>query len=49
MILDRPDNTDMWGISVLKFHWKWSEHECRQLAHMRSIFNEVFRRVGSCA
>jgi choline dehydrogenase-like flavoprotein len=41
-----PDTKDKWGMPVLKFHWKWGEYERRQVAHMHSTFNEVFRRLG---
>ncbi|WP_082133693.1 GMC family oxidoreductase [Vogesella sp. EB] len=40
------DKTDRWGIPILKFHWKWSDYEHRQVAHMKSTFNEIFRRLG---
>ena len=26
-----PDVVDKWGIPVLRFHWKWSDHEVRQV------------------
>ena len=29
-----PSVKDKWGIPVLRFHWKWSDHETRQVAHM---------------
>ena len=25
-----PSVKDKWGIPVLRFHWKWSEHEINQ-------------------
>src|SRR5216117_526109 len=28
-----PDTVDRWGIPVLRFHWKWSDHEVRQVKH----------------
>ena len=37
---------DRWGIPVLKFHWKWSEHETRQVAHMQKTFAEIIRAMG---
>ena len=37
---------DMWGIPVLKFHWKWGIYEHKQVDHMYATFNEVFRRLG---
>ena len=41
-----PTVTDKWGIPVLRFHWKWSEHEIRQAAHMRKTFVEFTERMG---
>jgi choline dehydrogenase-like flavoprotein len=41
-----PTIKDKWGIPVLRFHWKWSEHEVRQAAHMRQTFLEVIDRLG---
>jgi len=37
---------DKWGIPVLRFHWKWSEHEIRQAKHMRKTFLEFVDRLG---
>lgn len=36
-----PDLVDTWGIPVLRFHWKWSEHELRQAVHMQQTFAEI--------
>ena len=41
-----PNVKDKWGIPVLRFHWKWSEHETRQAAHMVETFMEVTHRLG---
>src|SRR5882757_1069192 len=30
-----PTVKDKWGIPVLRFHWKWSQHELRQVAHQQ--------------
>jgi choline dehydrogenase-like flavoprotein len=40
------DVVDQWGIPVLKFHWKWSEHEINQAAHMHKTFAEIVDRMG---
>jgi choline dehydrogenase-like flavoprotein len=40
-----PDVKDMWGTPVLRFHWKWSEHELRQVEHMHRTFADM---VGAC-
>ena len=41
-----PDVVDQWGIPVLRFHWKWSEHETRQAAHMLKTFSEIVQSMG---
>lgn len=41
-----PQTKDKWGIPVLRFHWKWSEHETRQAAHMQKTFAELIEAMG---
>jgi choline dehydrogenase-like flavoprotein len=41
-----PEVKDKFGIPVLRFHWKWSEHEIRQAEHMRTTMVELFDRIG---
>lgn len=41
-----PNVVDQWGIPVLRFHWKWSEHETRQAAHMQKTFAEIITAMG---
>jgi choline dehydrogenase-like flavoprotein len=41
-----PDVVDQWGIPVLRFHWKWSEHETKQAAHMLKTFSEIVASMG---
>ena len=41
-----PNVVDQWGIPVLKFHWKWSEHELKQAAHMHQTFAEIISNMG---
>ncbi len=41
-----PDKKDKWGIPVLRFHWKWSEHETRQAAHMQKTFADIIEAMG---
>ena len=41
-----PDVKDRFGIPVLRFHWKWSEHETRQAAHMQRTFGEIIAEMG---
>ena len=44
-----PTVKDRWGVPVLRFHWKWSEHEIRQASHMRKTFLEIINRLGGKA
>lgn len=41
-----PVAVDQWGIPVLRFHWKWSEHEIHQAAHMHKTFAEIVEKMG---
>jgi choline dehydrogenase-like flavoprotein len=37
---------DRWGIPVLRFHWKWSDHETRQARHMHETFKQILEAMG---
>ena len=41
-----PSVKDKWGIPVLRFHWKWSEHETRQAKHMQETFAALIDAMG---
>jgi choline dehydrogenase-like flavoprotein len=41
-----PQIKDRWGIPVLRFHWRWSEHETRQAAHMQETFGALIEAMG---
>src|SRR6266568_2939621 len=41
-----PDAKDAWGIPVLRFHWKWSDHEIKQAGHMHTTFAEIIDAMG---
>jgi choline dehydrogenase-like flavoprotein len=41
-----PEVVDDWGIPVLRFHWKWSEHELNQAAHMHQTFADMVSAMG---
>jgi choline dehydrogenase-like flavoprotein len=41
-----PSVRDRYGIPVLRFHWKWSEHETRQAAHMQETFAQIIEAMG---
>src|SRR4029077_15029985 len=44
-----PDKVDKWGIPVLRFHWKWSDHEIKQTKHMHETFAEIIEKMGGQA
>src|SRR5256885_514751 len=37
---------DRWGIPVLRFHWKWSDHEYKQVKHMQETFRALTAEIG---
>ena len=41
-----PDVKDKWGIPVLRFHWRWSDHEINQVRHMRESFRTILESLG---
>jgi len=41
-----PNVKDQWGIPVLRFHWKWSDHEINQAKHAEETFAELIQAVG---
>ncbi|HEX6890518.1 MAG TPA: GMC family oxidoreductase [Chryseolinea sp.] len=41
-----PKTVDKFGIPVLRFHYKWSEHEIRQAKHMKETFREIIHKMG---
>jgi choline dehydrogenase-like flavoprotein len=41
-----PHKVDEFGIPVLRFHWKWSEHELNQAAHMHRTFKDIIESMG---
>lgn len=44
-----PQVVDQWGIPVLRFHWKWSDHEIKQAEHMQQTFAELIEGMGGKA
>ena len=44
-----PTVVDQWGIPVLRFHWKWSDHEIKQAEHMQNTFAELLVSMGGKA
>ena len=41
-----PEVVDRYGIPVLRFHFKWSEHEQRQSRHMHETFHAIIDELG---
>ena len=41
-----PSAKDKWGIPVLRFHWKWSDHELKQAEHMEQTFHMIIEAIG---
>jgi choline dehydrogenase-like flavoprotein len=37
---------DKWGIPVVKFRWKWSEHELKQIAHGLKTAKKILETMG---
>jgi choline dehydrogenase-like flavoprotein len=42
-----PATVDKYGIPVLRFHYKWSDHEVRQARHMKQTFAEIIDKMGA--
>ena len=42
-----PRMVDQWGIAVLRFHWKWSDHEHLQVKHMQETFRALLAEMGA--
>ncbi|MBI2537800.1 MAG: GMC family oxidoreductase [Gemmatimonadetes bacterium] len=41
-----PNVVDQWGIPVLRFHWKWADHEYQQVKHMQETFRALIAEMG---
>jgi choline dehydrogenase-like flavoprotein len=41
-----PAVRDKWGIPVLRFHWKWSDYELKQVEHMQETFTALVEALG---
>jgi choline dehydrogenase-like flavoprotein len=42
-----PNVVDKFGIPVLRFNVKWTEHEIKQAKHMKETFKEVMHNMGA--
>jgi choline dehydrogenase-like flavoprotein len=41
-----PNVVDRFGIPVLRFHWKWTDHEYNQVKHMHETFRALLTEMG---
>ncbi len=41
-----PNMVDRWGIPVLRFHFKWTDHEYKQVKHMQETFRALIHEMG---
>lgn len=41
-----PTVVDKWGIPVLRFHYKWSDYELKQVKHMQETFRAIIQQMG---
>jgi choline dehydrogenase-like flavoprotein len=41
-----PNTKDKYGIPVLRFHWKWTDHEFNQVKHMQETFRALVTEMG---
>lgn len=42
-----PGVVDKYGIPVLRFNVKWSDHEVKQAKHMKETFKEIMHKMGA--
>jgi choline dehydrogenase-like flavoprotein len=41
-----PVQVDQWGIPVLRFHFRWTEHEINMVKHMHNTFTALIETMG---
>ena len=41
-----PDKVDKYGVPVLRFNYKWTDHEIKQAKHMQDTFEEIIHNMG---
>jgi choline dehydrogenase-like flavoprotein len=41
-----PEKVDQWGIPVLRFHFRWSDHEIKMVQHMHRTFASIIEAMG---
>ncbi len=42
-----PNVVDEFGVPVLRFNYKWSDHERKQAQHMHQTFQEIYAGIGA--
>lgn len=42
-----PEVKDQWGIPALRFHWKWSDDELKQVAHQQKAMASILESMGA--
>lgn len=42
-----PEVKDQWGIPALRFHWKFSDYELKQVAHQQETMAELLDSMGA--
>ncbi|MEM7146202.1 MAG: GMC family oxidoreductase [Verrucomicrobiota bacterium] len=42
-----PDTVDQWGIPVLRFHWKFSDNDLKQVAHQQESIAAILDAMGA--
>ena len=41
-----PEVVDKWGIPVLRFHFRWTDHELNQVRHMQETIRQIIEDMG---
>jgi choline dehydrogenase-like flavoprotein len=41
-----PNVVDRYGIPILRFHWKWSDYETKQMRHAHIVTREIIEKMG---
>jgi choline dehydrogenase-like flavoprotein len=41
-----PNVVDRYGIPILRFHWKWSDYEHKQMRHAHIVSREIIEKMG---
>ena len=44
--IDPDGKTDIYGIPVLRFHWKWSDYELNTVGHIRQTLRSIIETMG---